>query len=308
MTDQSDQLLGFCQSCGAKRIIVGQSHCASCGQNLLQPSEITLGPVPAVVAAATQLAPEVQAVPAAPVAPAMPVAPAPAPVAIPIPEQPMAPPEPLAPAFLPASPPPASSTAPTAPPPWATTAPGDAAATPPAVHPPPPPAEEDAATSPAVRRRRFPLPLLIGIGLAAVVAIAGGVYFVASSKPGHPIITVSGVELEVASVQLTDSYGSGSETIDPGSTADTFLVVKCDVVSSNVGTARVSWDVSVTADKGSIVTPSVTEQTSEAGQLKGVAWVFVVAKTAQSFVLNFPDGQTVKLDSLVTSSGPSASP
>lgn len=81
----------------------------------------------------------------------------------------------------------------------------------------------------------------------------------------------------------------------------------CDVVSSNVGTARISWDVSVTADKGSIVTPSVTEQTSEAGQLKEVAWVFVVAETAQSFVLNFPDGQTVKLDSLVTNSGPSAS-
>jgi hypothetical protein len=175
------------------------------------------------------------------------------------------------------------------------------------VHPPPPllPAAEDAATGPAVRRRRFPLPLLIGIGLAAVVAIAGGVYFVASSKPGHPIITVSGVELKVASVQLTDSYGSGGETIEPSSTADTFLVVKCDVISSSVET--VSWGVSVTADKGSIVTPSVTDQTSQAGQLKELAWVFVVAKSAQSFVLNFPDGQTVKLDSLVTSSGPSAS-
>jgi len=317
MTERLDVSLGFCQFCGAKRIMARQGHCASCGQKLLQPSEMAFDPVPA--AAATQVAPVAQAVPAAPVAPAISVAPAPAPVASPIPEQPVSPPEAVAAAF-----------APIPPPPWVVTAPPAAATLPPAAYPPPPrsataayvaatgpwqpPASApwgevpiDAATGPAVRRRRFPLPLLIGIGLAAVVAIAGGVYFVASSKPANPIITVSGVELKVASVQLTDSYDSGGETIEPSSTTGTFLVVKCDVISNSVGTARVSWDVSVTADKGSIVTPSVTKQTSEAGQLKEVAWVFVVAKTAQSFVLNFPDGQTVNLDSLVTNSGPSPS-
>jgi hypothetical protein len=322
MTDHSDPPLGFCESCGAKRIMAGQSHCASCGQKLLQLSEIALGSAPAAATAATQAAPEALAESVVPVVQAVPaattVAPVPPPITSPIPEQPLAPPEVLAPAF-----------APIPPPPWVVTAPPAAATLPPAAYPPPPPSATaayvaatgpwqppasapwgevpiDAATGPAVRRRRFPLPLLIGIGVAAVVAIAGGVYFLSSSKPANPIITVSGVELKVASVQLTDSYGAGSEAVAPSSTTDTFLVVKCDVISSSVET--VSWDVSVTADKGSIVTPSVTEWNSQAGQLKELAWVFVVAKTSQTFVLNFPDGQKVQLDSFVTTSGSSASP
>jgi len=321
MTDHSDPPVGFCESCGAKRIMAGQSHCAACGQKLLQLSEIALGSAPAAATAATQAAPEALAESVVPVVQAVPAAttgaPVPPPITSPIPEQPLAPPEVLAPAF-----------APIPPPPWVVSAPPAAATLPPAAYPPPPPSATaayvaatgpwqppasapwgevpiDAATGPAVRRRRFPLPLLIGIGVAAVVAIAGGVYFVASSKPANPIITVSGVELKVASVQLTDSYDSGGETIEPSSTTGTFLVVKCDVISNSVET--VPWGVSVTADKGGIVTPSVTEQSSQAGQLKELVWVFVVAKASQTFVLSFPDGQTVNLDSLVTNSGPSPS-
>jgi hypothetical protein len=330
MTGQSGAPLGFCEFCGAKRVIPGQRYCASCSHELLQLAEVALGPVPAMAAAATQAAPEApegSAMPVAQAAPAAPVAPE-IPVTSSIPRQSPASAESLAPTFLPLPPLPASVAAPTAAPPWATPAPGNAAATPPAELSPTSPAAEapgmyptdfaqppasapwgevpiDATTGPAVRRGRPPLPLLIGIGLVAVVALAGGVYFLSSSKPANPIITVSGVELKLASVQLTDSYGAGNETVVPSSTTDTFLVVKCDVISSSVET--VSWDVSVTADKGSIVTPSVTERNSQAGQLKELAWVFVVAKTSQTFVLNFPDGQTVNLDSLVTNSGPSPS-
>lgn len=90
MTDRSDPPLGFCASCGAPRIVAGQSHCASCGQKLLQPSEIARGPAPAAAVAAAQAPPEFQAIPAPPA---------------PIPQQPAAQPEALPPAFLPVPPP-----------------------------------------------------------------------------------------------------------------------------------------------------------------------------------------------------------
>jgi len=97
MTDQSDPPLGFCEFCGAKRIIVGQSHCASCGRKLLQSSEVTLRPVTPVAAAETQATPEatersvapaVQAVVEVPAPQAVPVAAIPEPVAFSIPNQP----------------------------------------------------------------------------------------------------------------------------------------------------------------------------------------------------------------------------
>jgi len=276
MTDQSDPPLGFCQSCGAKRIIVGQSHCASCGQNLLQPSEMTLGPVPAEVAAATQLAPKVQAVPAAPVAPAMPVAPAPAPAAIPMPEQPMAPPEPLAPAFLPASPPPASSTAPTAPPPWATTAPGDTAATPPAVHPPPPPppaAPPSVPSAPApdygqqgqgqppspaldytqpqgygsapgygygpAHVRRNSTPIFVGLGLVGLVAviIAGALLFSSAGSP-HATSAPSAIALATPTATPVPTL---APTAAPTSTAQIVYVTPVPTVAATP--AGTSWEV-----------------------------------------------------------------
>jgi hypothetical protein len=322
--------LGFCEFCGAERIIPGQRHCESCGRELLQLSEVALRPVPAMAAAVTQAAPEApdgSAIPVASIAPTAPVAPE-MPVTSSIPRQSPGSAESLAPA-LPLPPLPDSDAAPTAARPWATTAPGNAAATPPAELSPTSPAPAvpgfyptdfaqppasaplgevpiDAATGRALRRGRPRLPLFIGVGLAAVVALAGGVYFLASSKPANPIITVFGVELKVASVQLTDAYGAGNETIAPSSTTDAFLVVKCDVLSSSVAT--VSWDVSVAADKGGSVTPSVTERNSQAGQLTELAWVFVVPKTSRTYVLNFPDGQKVQLDSFVTTSGPSGTP
>jgi hypothetical protein len=40
MTEHLDAPLGFCEFCGAKRIMAGQGHCAQCGRKLSQPSEI----------------------------------------------------------------------------------------------------------------------------------------------------------------------------------------------------------------------------------------------------------------------------
>jgi hypothetical protein len=140
MTDQSGASLGFCESCGARRIIAGQGHCVACGRKLLQPSEIALGPVAAVAVP-----------PAAAGAPLTPAGPAesaePPPVASPNREQSMAAEVPTA-AFTPVLPTPASTTAPIAPPPWAATAPGDAAATPPAEIAPASPAPEAPGTYP----------------------------------------------------------------------------------------------------------------------------------------------------------------
>ena len=136
MTDRSDAPLGSCQFCGAKRIMAGQSHCVACGGKLLQPSEVALGPVPAVAAP-----PAEPGAPLAPAEPAIPVVTVPTPGASSIPEHSPASAQALAPAFLPVPPLPASDAAPTAAPSWAATAPGDAAATPPpAAYFPPPPA------------------------------------------------------------------------------------------------------------------------------------------------------------------------
>jgi hypothetical protein len=104
MTGNSDAPLGFCQFCGARRIVAGQGHCVECGRKLSQPSEPGLGAAPA--AAATQVVPET------PEGPVEPVAPAPAPVNLPIPEQPMAPAQVPSPPFAPIAPPPAPDAAP----------------------------------------------------------------------------------------------------------------------------------------------------------------------------------------------------
>ncbi len=75
MTGQSDTPLGFCEFCGAKRVIPGQRYCKLCGSELRQTSEATPGPVPAMAAAATRAAPEAPERSAMPVAQGAPEAP-----------------------------------------------------------------------------------------------------------------------------------------------------------------------------------------------------------------------------------------
>jgi hypothetical protein len=58
MTIQSDSSLGFCAVCGAKRLVAGQDHCATCGGKLLPPSGETPGPVAVVAAAAMPVVPQ----------------------------------------------------------------------------------------------------------------------------------------------------------------------------------------------------------------------------------------------------------
>lgn len=58
MTIQSDSSLGFCAVCGAKRLVAGQDHCATCGGKLLPPSGETPGPVAAVAAVAMPVVPQ----------------------------------------------------------------------------------------------------------------------------------------------------------------------------------------------------------------------------------------------------------
>jgi len=76
MTDSSGLDLGFCQSCGTKRVIANQAHCGSCGAKLVQQSEVILPPP--VPTFAPPPAPVFQA-PVAP--PPAPMAPPPAPLA-----------------------------------------------------------------------------------------------------------------------------------------------------------------------------------------------------------------------------------
>jgi hypothetical protein len=65
MTQRPDAPLGFCQSCGAKCLVSGQTHCASCGQKLIQLGEHAAAAGPAAGAPTSVPAPAPWAGPAA---------------------------------------------------------------------------------------------------------------------------------------------------------------------------------------------------------------------------------------------------
>jgi transglutaminase-like putative cysteine protease len=153
MTQRPDAPLGFCQSCGAKCLVSEQTHCASCGQKLIQ-----LGERAAAGSAAES--------PTSAPAPAPGAGPAATTTATPATSQP-----PTPPAYPPGFPP---------------------------SYPPGYPASYAAMTSSGRRSRRL-LPLLIGVGLAAVLAVAGGLYVVTSSGSGAATNTSTPVGSAAAS-------------------------------------------------------------------------------------------------------------
>ena len=322
MTDHSDPPLGFCESCGAKRIMARQGHCASCGQKLLQPSEMAFGPVPA--AAATQVAPVAQAVPAAPVAPAISVAPAPAPVASPIPEQSVSPPEAVAAAFVPIPPLLAPFTAPTAAPPWAATAPGDAAATPPpaaysSLLPPPPPAaayvpppspwqppvpawpqdyqqpgpgatsHQHAAPQPepalAASSRHPKLLIALALGVVVVLVAAGALIFVAVQPGGIPAGTVQGRIVDSSGVPAAGiSLQLLEVTGQSGGTADTVTTDHKVVTDEN---GRFAFD-KVEAGKYMIIDLNISIPLNDL--LNGTG------PSLDTMLIRGPDGTALRID------------
>lgn len=121
-------------------------------------------------------------------------------------------------------------------------------------------------------------------------------------QPGidEPVI-VEGLELQIASADLADSYTSefSQEVFRPTSPQDTLLVV-AGTVDGTVEDVH-DWKVRVTEDQGERIKPGLTSTTTE-GSSAEVEWVFVVSKSAGSFVLNLPGGVTVDLTSVVNGS------
>lgn len=112
-------------------------------------------------------------------------------------------------------------------------------------------------------------------------------------------LTVEGAEIQVAQAYLTDTY-VGGYAINAPSADETLLVVKVDVLSAESALALMAWSVTLTDDSRQTIDSTTGEVTANADMKSGVAtWVFAVLKTAQTFILNLPDGQTIDLSSLV---------
>ena len=111
-------------------------------------------------------------------------------------------------------------------------------------------------------------------------------------------VTVDGIEFKVSTVELTDTYESGSQKLKPTSATDTFLIVTLEVLSSE--SPKIEWNASITDENGDESFPNITSQMfSSEEYLQEIAWVYVVDMAFESLTLNFPDDQTIMLDSFL---------
>jgi len=112
-------------------------------------------------------------------------------------------------------------------------------------------------------------------------------------------LTVAGVQFQVSSATRQNVYLVGTKTYKPSSTQDECLLVEAQLLSGETGKVS-DWTVSVIDEKGRASNASYST-TILGGSTQGgkQRWLFYVAKTSQSFILNLPDKQTVKLDSLL---------
>jgi hypothetical protein len=119
------------------------------------------------------------------------------------------------------------------------------------------------------------------------------------AQPGIDVpVSVEGQDLQITSAELADSYTStfSDEVFRPTSGQDTLLIVE-GTVQGDVENVH-DWKVAVTDDGGERNTPGVTSSTAE-GNATDVDWVFVVDKSAGSFVLELPGAASVELAPLL---------
>ena len=311
MTENLDPALGFCQFCGAKRIMASQEFCARCGQKLLQASDISLGPAPEpplAPTAATPLALEPATVQASVPVPAS--APVPEPLASSVPEQPpapgWAPAEGGAASSADASTPPSgdSTTPPTAPAPAAgytygqPPAPGSWPGGP--IYPGMPPYYPGMA--PASRRNPALIPILIGIGLVAVLALAGGFYVVASSKSSENPSAGSSV---VAAGSTIDATPTPTDTPTPqptptGTPVPTTANLTGQMVAAGGDSiSGVGVILCQSMDTGCITSPTMTATSSASGQFEidGISeGTYYVFYTPPSPVSSWSDEQIIDVN------------
>jgi hypothetical protein len=112
-------------------------------------------------------------------------------------------------------------------------------------------------------------------------------------------LTVAGVQFQVASATRQNTYLVGTKTYKPSTTQDECLLVEAQLLSGDTGKVS-DWTVSVIDEKRRASNASYAS-TISGGSTQGgkQRWLFYVAKTSQSFVLNLPDQQAFKLDSLL---------
>lgn len=261
MTENPDASLGFCQLCGAKRVMASQEFCARCGQKLLQASDITVA-APPQAASANVPPPAIGTA-----APEPALAPEPAPFAGSVPEQPPVPG--WAPAGDSTSQPPA-------------TAPSMGYGYPPAYGQPPAPGAWPGGPiypggpyypgmAPASRRNPALIPILIGIGLVLVLALAGGIYVVASSKSsanpsaGNSLIG-AGSTINVA---LTPTDTPTPEPTPTGTPVPTTANLTGQMVASGAASiSGVGVILCQAMDTGCITDPALIATSGASGQFE----------------------------------------
>ena len=147
--------------------------------------------------------------------------------------------------------------------------------------------------------------LLLGIpALVVAVAVVGAFVLLghsSSDAPSSGPITVEGVQIQYDSARTTDSYEvSVGDTIRPSSASNTLLIVKYKVLSDVPSQPGLDWSVTVTDSSGASHSPSVSSQSYKNGLVSQLEWVTVVPKDSSSYVLRFPDGQTVDLTGAIS--------
>jgi hypothetical protein len=113
-------------------------------------------------------------------------------------------------------------------------------------------------------------------------------------------LLVDGLELQLTSADRRDRWVADLDgsVYRPSAQHDELLIVAGEVTGSV--DAVQDWEVSITDSGGRTDDPGVTTTTATEGESSGeVEWVFVVARTAQSFTLNLPDGEAIDLTPLL---------
>lgn len=112
-------------------------------------------------------------------------------------------------------------------------------------------------------------------------------------------LTVNDVEVQVRTVELTDSYSSGfrgGTSVTVRTSDEAVMVVTAELLAQGDVLDVLDWPVTLTADGGDPLEAATATITTSA-ERKGarITWVFTVAAEGQTFVLNLPDGQTIDL-------------
>ena len=140
------------------------------------------------------------------------------------------------------------------------------------------------------------VPLLI---MLVVLSLFG-----CSSAPGiSSPVTIDGVELQVISASLHESYRIGSQEHTPRSSGDLLLLVRATISGPDTDVDLGDWKAQVQDAAGRVSNSDI--QSKMTGTIEGqegtfLEWFFVVDRFAENLTLNLRD-QEIELSSLLES-------